>query len=197
MRSPLSLEARAAWARAVRTPLGWLAVAGSGRCLERLAFGHASPAEALRALGAAGTADPPGPRDAAWVARLVERLERFTAGRDVDFADVDIPQPDTPFARRVVAACRAIPFGQTRSYAEVARAAGSPAAARAVGNVMRTNAIPLVVPCHRVVGSGGALGGYSAPGGLATKRRLLELEQSGRKPGPSPRRPARTLAAVS
>ena len=81
-----------------------------------------------------------------------------------------------PFARRVVELCRRIPYGQTLTYGELAAQAGSPRAARAVGNVMRTNRCPLVVPCHRVVPSGSGLGGYSAPGGVRAKLRLLELE---------------------
>ncbi|MEX1224432.1 MAG: MGMT family protein, partial [Pirellulales bacterium] len=75
-------------------------------------------------------------------------------------------------------ACRRIPIGQTMSYAELAAVAGSPGAARAVGNIMAGNRVPIIVPCHRVVGSGGSLGGYSSSGGLRTKRRLLSLEAS-------------------
>jgi methylated-DNA-[protein]-cysteine S-methyltransferase len=86
----------------------------------------------------------------------------------------------TDFQRKVLDACRAIPPGETLSYAELAVIAGAPGAARAVGNVMRTNRIPLVIPCHRVVGSGGSLGGYSAPDGLAMKRKLLEREATSR-----------------
>ena len=75
--------------------------------------------------------------------------------------------------------CRLIPYGQVLTYGELAERAGSPRAARAVGNVMRTNRFPLIVPCHRVVGAAGALGGYSAPTGLKMKRRLLRLEAAG------------------
>ena len=78
------------------------------------------------------------------------------------------------FARGVLEACHSIPFGQTRTYAELASAAGSPRAARAVGQVMAHNRRPLIVPCHRVVASNGSLGGFG--GGLAMKRWLLELE---------------------
>ena len=72
--------------------------------------------------------------------------------------------------------CRRIPYGRTMSYAELAAKAGSPNAARAVGNCMAGNRIPLIVPCHRVVCSDGRLGSYSAPGGTRMKRRLLDLE---------------------
>jgi O-6-methylguanine DNA methyltransferase len=80
------------------------------------------------------------------------------------------------FTRRVYQVVQAIPRGETRSYAEVARAAGSPGGARAVGNAMRRNPICLFIPCHRVVASGG-LGGFSSPGGLSQKRALLDLER--------------------
>jgi methylated-DNA-[protein]-cysteine S-methyltransferase len=83
----------------------------------------------------------------------------------------------TEFQRRVLLACRAILYGQTRSYGDLAAQVGSPGAARAVGNVMAHNCVPLIIPCHRVVASQGQLGGFSAPRGLSMKRRLLQLEQ--------------------
>ncbi len=100
---------------------------------------------------------------------LSGRPERLSKLRCADFGS-------TPFAKRVLEACRRIPYGKTRSYAQLAAAAGAPGAARAVGRVMAGNRVPLVIPCHRVVGSGGKLGGFSAPGGLETKQRLLDLE---------------------
>jgi len=80
------------------------------------------------------------------------------------------------FTRRVYQVVQAIPRGETRSYAEVAKAAGSPRGARAVGTALRRNPICLFIPCHRVVGSGG-LGGFSGPGGLPQKQALLDLER--------------------
>jgi methylated-DNA-[protein]-cysteine S-methyltransferase len=79
-----------------------------------------------------------------------------------------------PFGRRILRATAAIPFGQTRSYAEVAAAAGSPRGSRAAGNALGANPIPIVVPCHRVLRSGGGLGGYT--GGLHRKELLLRTE---------------------
>ena len=108
---------------------------------------------------------------------VLELLQQFAAGDMVDLARIPLSLNHlTPFQRRVVKACRAIKRGQSLSYGEVAAKAGSPGAARAVGQVMRTNRTPLIVPCHRVVAAGGKLGGFSAPQGLAMKRRLLELE---------------------
>ena len=95
----------------------------------------------------------------------------------MDFSGVQLDLSHlTSFQERVIQRCRAIPYGVTLNYGELARQAGSPRAARAVGNVMATNRFPLVVPCHRVVGANGALGGYSAPNGLAIKVRLLRNE---------------------
>jgi methylated-DNA-[protein]-cysteine S-methyltransferase len=82
----------------------------------------------------------------------------------------------TEFQRRVWDALLAIPFGKTRTYAEVARAIAEPAAVRAVGAANGANPCAIVVPCHRVVASGGKLGGYG--GGLPLKRRLLALEHA-------------------
>lgn len=108
---------------------------------------------------------------------LVARLKAMFRGVRVAFADVRIDLGERSlFDRKVTAGCRRIAWGRTLTYAELAAKVGHPGAARAVGNVMRRNPIPLIVPCHRVVGAGGSLGGYSAPGGLATKRWLLDLE---------------------
>jgi methylated-DNA-[protein]-cysteine S-methyltransferase len=82
----------------------------------------------------------------------------------------------SPFSRQVLLATAKIEFGQVSTYGNLAAAAGHPGAARAVGGVMSRNPIPVVIPCHRVVAANGSLHGYSGPGGLKTKSRLLELE---------------------
>ena len=114
-------------------------------------------------------------------ADLRARVTAAIAGTHDDFADVALPE-GTAFQRACWAACRAIPRGETRSYAWLAAAAGSPRAVRAAGQAMRRNPMPLVVPCHRVVGSGGWVGGYAGSadrGGQAVgvKTWLLALEQ--------------------
>ena len=81
----------------------------------------------------------------------------------------------TPFRQRVLAVCREIPFGATTTYAALAACVGSPQAARAVGQAMATNPVPLIIPCHRVLGAHGRLTGFR--GGLAWKRALLEHEE--------------------
>jgi methylated-DNA-[protein]-cysteine S-methyltransferase len=114
-----------------------------------------------------------------WIKELADGLERFAAGEAVDFSDVPLELGHlTPFARRVVAECRRVGWGKTSSYGELATASGGPGAARAVGSVMAKNRFPLIVPCHRVLAAGGAIGGYSAPDGLTMKRRLLAMERS-------------------
>ena len=81
-----------------------------------------------------------------------------------------------PFQRKVYEVLLQIPKGQVRTYAEVARMIGRPKAARAVGQALKRNRWAPEIPCHRVISSDGSLGGYSAPGGLAAKRRLLRRE---------------------
>jgi methylated-DNA-[protein]-cysteine S-methyltransferase len=83
-----------------------------------------------------------------------------------------------PFRRSVYAAAREIPAGATASYGDIARAIGKPDAPRAVGHALGENPFPIVVPCHRVLSSAGALHGFSAPGGIVTKRRMLEIERA-------------------
>lgn len=84
----------------------------------------------------------------------------------------------TEFTRRVYEACRRIPIGQTVSYQQLAASVGRPRASRAVGGAMSRNRVLLVIPCHRVIAANGKLTGFSAPGGLETKQRLLDLERS-------------------
>jgi methylated-DNA-[protein]-cysteine S-methyltransferase len=108
---------------------------------------------------------------------LVRReLDEYFEGTRRDF---DIPLDWVlmgPFARRVLRATARIPFGEVSSYAEVAEEAGSPRGSRAAGNALGSNPMPIVVPCHRVLRTGGALGGYG--GGIHRKRFLLALEGS-------------------
>ena len=109
--------------------------------------------------------------------RLVAQLVSYTEGAPQRFDRVRIDADTlTPFARRVMQACRNIPYGHSITYGGLARRAGSPGAARAVGSVMAKNRFPLIVPCHRVVAAGGRLGGFSAAGGQGLKRRLLQME---------------------
>ena len=160
------------------TNLGWMALAARGERLVRLSFGHPSAAAALAHLDAGDNWTATDQRDLnPAIADVVERLGRYAAGEEVSFEDVQIDLSHlTAFQQRVVRACRKISRGRTRTYGELAATVGSPGAARAVGSVMAKNRLPIVVPCHRVVGSAGSLGGFSAPDGLSMKERMLSLE---------------------
>jgi methylated-DNA-[protein]-cysteine S-methyltransferase len=102
------------------------------------------------------------------------QLADYFAGRRKAF-DLPLDMKGTPFQQDVWAALRTIPFGETRSYGEIARQIGRPKAVRAVGAANGRNPVSIVTPCHRVIGSGGALTGFA--GGLAVKERLLALER--------------------
>lgn len=106
-------------------------------------------------------------------AEVRRQLEEYFAGRRQTF-DLPLAAEGTPFEKTVWEELRRIPFGETRSYAEIARAIGRPGAARAVGRANGANPIPVVVPCHRVIGADGSLTGFG--GGLDAKAQLLELE---------------------
>ena len=111
--------------------------------------------------------------DPARTADLRRQLEEYFAGERREF-DLTLAPEGTPFERSVWEELRRIPFGETRSYGEIARAIGRPNAFRAVGRANGANPIPIVVPCHRVIGSDGSLTGFG--GGLEAKSRLLEIE---------------------
>ncbi len=111
---------------------------------------------------------------------LQERIIAYYEGEPVDFStDPAVGLNGSGlFAHKVLQVCRKISFGQTVTYGELAKRVGSPNAARAVGSVMAGNPIPLIIPCHRVLRTDGGLGGFSAPGGTATKQRMLHHEQA-------------------
>ena len=112
-----------------------------------------------------------------FVARAIEGMTALYAGTPDDLSDIPFDDREIDdFRRAVYAAAREIPPGATRSYGELARAIGRPDGARDVGVALARNPCPILVPCHRVVAANGALTGFSAPGGLETKRKMLELE---------------------
>ncbi len=108
-------------------------------------------------------------------ANAVGQLEEYFAGGRTEF-EIDLSLAGTVFQRRVWEALTTIPYGQTRTYGQIAAQIGSPGASRAVGLANGHNPIGIIVPCHRVIGSNGSLTGYG--GGLARKRILLDLERS-------------------
>ena len=158
------------------TPAGRVVAAATARGLVRLAYedwndGVDRIVESLAASLSPRILEQPAALD------LVAReLDEYFAGRRTTF-DLDLDWSlCTPFARRVLGATRRIPYGQVATYGQVAERAGSPGGSRAAGNALGSNPMPIVVPCHRVVRTGGALGGYT--GGVERKELLLALEHA-------------------
>ncbi len=112
-------------------------------------------------------------------------IARLLAGERIDFDDVPLDLADAePFDARVYAAARSVRVGEVVTYGELATRVGRDATAREVGQALGRNRWPIVVPCHRIVASGHGLGGFSAPGGTATKQRLLAIEHARRRGAP-------------
>ncbi len=111
------------------------------------------------------------------VAAAIDGMVRLLGGEPMDlgFVAVDLDRC-SPFDRAVYDVTRAIPAGRSLTYGEVAERIGEPGAAQAVGRSLGANPIPIIVPCHRVLGAGGKLTGFSAAGGVVTKRRMLLIE---------------------
>ena len=155
------------------TPFGWLALLGGWNGLRRVSL-QPTLEDALEGLGPdrANAVE-----DAGAFAEALAAFSDYFAG---DVSALDGIALDwrgaPPFFGAAWAACRSIPPGETRSYQWLADAAGNPKASRAAGQAMARNPFPLVIPCHRVVGSGGGLHGYGA-GGVGVKARLLEMER--------------------
>lgn len=148
------------------SPLGELRLAGDGEALTALYLPDHAGSSMPEMVGR----DDPGP-----FATVVAELEAWFAGERTCF-EVPLAPAGTPFQQEVWGALRAIPYGQTRGYGELAASVGRPGAARAVGLANGRNPISVIVPCHRVIGVSGALTGYG--GGVERKRWLLDHERS-------------------
>jgi methylated-DNA-[protein]-cysteine S-methyltransferase len=132
----------------------------------------ATRARAARRYPTAQEATPPPD-----VQRAVDGIVRLLRGEPVDLTGVSIDNKDTPeFNARVYAIARKIPLGQTLTYGEIAERLGDRLLAREVGTALGQNPCPIIMPCHRVLAAGGKTGGFSAPGGVVTKLRLLTIE---------------------
>jgi len=146
---------------AIDTPVGMLVLEGSDEALTNVRLpGFDAPARSTK-------------RPTKAVAEAARQLDEYFGRRRTTF-DLALALEGTPFQRAVWAQLAEIPYGETITYAELAARVGSPRACRAVGAANGANPIPIILPCHRVVASGGGLGGYG--GGLEMKRTLLALE---------------------
>jgi methylated-DNA-[protein]-cysteine S-methyltransferase len=157
----------------VDSPFGELLLAATGRGLLRLAFPEEDVESVLERISqrvSPRILEAPGP-----LSEARRELDEYFAGRRRSFElALDWSLVGGPFGRKVLRVTSEIPYGGVQSYREVASDAGSPRGSRAAGNALGSNPMPIVVPCHRVLHSGGALGGYG--GGIERKRWLLELE---------------------
>lgn len=155
----------------MNSPLGRLLVAATERGLCTVQFGDSE--QKLEQDLRQGYPTAQIQRDEARLSPWITALQEYFRGRKLDLKpSIDIQA--TAFQQRVWQELQKIPYGQTRSYSEIARAIGRPQAARAVARACATNPVAIVIPCHRVIREDGSLGGYG--GGLARKRALLSLE---------------------
>ena len=155
-----------------RTSLGWVGVAATEQGISRIVLPKKDKAAVLRELGYEAVEVESGPA-APLLAKAVKLLKRYFSGESVSF---DVPldlRYYTPFQQAVWRAAAAISSGETRSYAWIAKRIRNPKAARAVGQALGANPVPIIIPCHRVISSVG-MGGFS--GGIGMKKKLLELE---------------------
>jgi|SRR5215831_16442754 len=158
------------------TAIGVCGVAWSKQSVTRVQLPEGSRSATefrLRARSASGgTGVPP-----VTVRSAIALLERYFAGEKVDLSGVALDLSGVAsFHRKIYDGARALAWGETATYGELARQAGFPGAARAVGRAMGSNPVPIIIPCHRVLAAGGKIGGFSAHGGTITKARLLSLE---------------------
>ena len=159
----------------VETPLGWMGLLASPTGIRRTTLPQTSPQECVALLGDEAA-------EAQWSPERFEDLTALLAlyfkGEQVTFDVQPIDVDDaSPFLQATWRACRSIPFGETRTYSWLAAQAGSPRAARAAGQCMARNRLPIIVPCQRVVASDGGLGGFGKGAReLGLKRTLLDLE---------------------
>jgi len=152
---------------------GILAANDNGLVAHNLPFG-ATSARAAHDLSA--TLHPQAKEESLLTREGAALLARYFGGERVAF---DLPldlEEFTPFQRSVYRVVAGIPYGTALSYLEVAAACGSPKGARAIGGAMARNPLPILIPCHRVVGASGVMTGFTAPGGVASKRELLLME---------------------
>jgi methylated-DNA-[protein]-cysteine S-methyltransferase len=156
----------------VKSSIGLVGIASTSSGVARVSFPLRSKAafEGLLANEFPGARLVEGTR---MNSRAARQIEAFLAGKLRSF-DLALDLRGTPFQKRVLSAVRRIPYGRTKSYGQIARRVGSPRGARAVGGAVGANPLPLLIPCHRVVGSTGALVGFGS--GIPLKKRLLDIE---------------------
>jgi O-6-methylguanine DNA methyltransferase len=173
-----------------QTVLGWVAAVATERGIRRTSLPEPARDAALDSVAPAlegALFDPDSLRD------VREQIARYCSGETQDLTVLPLDTHDaSPFFSRAWEACRKVPAGETRTYAWLAAQAGNARAARGAGQAMARNPYPLLVPCHRIVGTDGSLHGFGGTVGLPMKQRLLEMERAGASVGQ-----AATTAAIS
>ena len=155
--------------------LGRITVRASDRGIREISLGNGRSTQKQGRSTADVKANGQTGRSGQWARQAVRELEEYAAGRRKAFT-VPLDLDGTAFQKKVWKALLTIPYGQTRSYGQIARQVGIPRAARAVGMANHENPVAIVVPCHRVISSDGSLGGYA--GGVQMKSQMLRLEQA-------------------
>ena len=160
------------------TALGWIAIAATERGIVRASLPEPTPETALEAISDIknGSIDQPNHT----LDEAKQLLTRYCNGDSVSLDTIPVDDSAwTPYTQHARAACRTIPRGETRTYAWLAeQASGNPKSARAAGRAMATNPVPIIIPCHRVIGSNGNLHGFGGTIGLPLKARLLQMESA-------------------
>lgn len=168
----------------LETVIGFMGIAWSEKGLIRLCLPERSREAIERRLfrhqGVSTSTEQP-----QWVVELIASIKAYAAGEDVDFSGVPVDLDGVDdFRLAIYDAARKLRFGETTTYGELAKRAGHAGLPRETGAALGANPVPLVIPCHRILAAGGKIGGFSAPGGSATKEKMLAME--GVRVGPQP-----------
>jgi methylated-DNA-[protein]-cysteine S-methyltransferase len=159
----------------IDTELGTFGLGWTEKGIARAALPDIKPGAVARLMAKLGQSAAPEEE----IAELVADIQAYSRGERVDFDEVPLDLGGQPeFNRKVYADILKLGWGETTTYGEIARRLGDVALSRAVGAALGANPIPLIVPCHRVLGSNGKAGGFSAPGGAGSKMKMLALERA-------------------
>ncbi len=158
----------------VDTALGWIGLGWGEKGVRRLLLPHSDPSITERKLVSEGARRQ---TPTAEISGILDRIRQYSDGKHVEFDDIPVDMGNADaFERAIYLAARKLGFGITTTYGGLAEAAGHPGKARETGTALGRNPVPLIVPCHRILAAGKKIGGFSAPGGAATKQKLLEIE---------------------
>ncbi|MHC4292079.1 MAG: methylated-DNA--[protein]-cysteine S-methyltransferase [Planctomycetota bacterium] len=160
-----------------KTRWGWFGLLGSDKGLVRTCLTIANKEAVIKRM----LSDMPDAKQSTrGFSVLKKAIQEYYKGTPIDFSDARICLDGfTEFQQKALATLRKVKYGKTLSYSDLAKLAGNPKAARAIGSVMAANPLPLIIPCHRVIRTDGVIGQFSAAGGQNTKKRMLKLENQG------------------